>query len=69
MLKTAIEKAKAGDNLVTIGIKPTHPETGYGYINFKKITKEIINKNPVHKVERFVEKPDYDTAVKYVIGS
>ncbi|MEG6570602.1 mannose-1-phosphate guanylyltransferase [Thermoanaerobacterium thermosaccharolyticum] len=66
VLKTAIEKAKLGDNLVTIGIKPQHPETGYGYINFKKITNEIINNNPVHKVERFVEKPDYDTAVKYV---
>ncbi|MDK2805664.1 MAG: mannose-phosphate guanylyltransferase [Clostridium butyricum] len=66
VLKTAIEKAKAGNNLVTIGIKRQHPETGYGYINFKKITHEIINNNPVHKVERFVEKPDYDTAVKYV---
>ncbi|SHF52250.1 mannose-1-phosphate guanylyltransferase [Caldanaerobius fijiensis DSM 17918] len=66
VLKSAIEKAKAGDNLVTIGIKPSHPETGYGYIKFRKLTKEIINKNPVHKVEQFVEKPDYDTAVKYV---
>ncbi|WP_311062368.1 mannose-1-phosphate guanylyltransferase [Thermoanaerobacterium sp. CMT5567-10] len=66
VLKTAIEKAKSGNNLVTIGIKPQHPETGYGYINFRKITHEILNNNPVHKVERFVEKPDYDTAVKYV---
>ena len=66
ILKTAIEKSKAGDNLVTIGIKPTRAETGYGYIKFKKVTREIINKNPVHKVERFVEKPDYDIAVKYV---
>ncbi|WP_026485645.1 mannose-1-phosphate guanylyltransferase [Caldanaerobius polysaccharolyticus] len=66
VLKSAIEKAKAGDNLVTIGIKPSHPETGYGYIKFRKLTKEIINKNPVHKVEQFVEKPDYDTAVRYV---
>ncbi|ADL68461.1 Mannose-1-phosphate guanylyltransferase [Thermoanaerobacterium thermosaccharolyticum DSM 571] len=66
VLKTAIEKAKSGNNLVTIGIKPLHPETGYGYINFRKITHEILNNNPVHKVERFVEKPDYDTAVKYV---
>ncbi|WP_434578839.1 mannose-1-phosphate guanylyltransferase [Thermoanaerobacterium thermosaccharolyticum] len=66
VLKTAIEKAKSGNNLVTIGIKPQHPETGYGYINFKKITNEIFHNNPVYKVERFVEKPDYDTAVKYV---
>lgn len=65
-IKDSDKKAKPGDNLVTIGIKPTHPETGYGYIKFKKVTIEIINKNPVHKVERFVEKPDCDTAVKYV---
>ncbi|KKC30219.1 mannose-1-phosphate guanylyltransferase [Caldanaerobacter subterraneus] len=66
ILKTAIEKAKAGDNLVTIGIKPTRPETGYGYIKFRKMTKEIINGNPVHKVEKFVEKPGYEVAVRYV---
>ncbi|UZQ83679.1 sugar phosphate nucleotidyltransferase [Thermoanaerobacter sp. RKWS2] len=51
---------------MTIGIKPIRPETGYGYIKFKKVTREIINKNTVHKVERFVEKPDYDVAVRYV---
>jgi mannose-1-phosphate guanylyltransferase len=66
VLKTAIEKAKAGDNLVTIGIKPTRPETGYGYIKFRKMTKEIINGSPVHKVEKFVEKPGYEVAVRYV---
>ncbi|MGF7399134.1 mannose-1-phosphate guanylyltransferase [Thermoanaerobacterium thermosaccharolyticum] len=66
VLVSALEKAQDGDNLVTIGIKPTHPETGYGYINFKKLTNEIINNNPIYKVEKFVEKPDHDTAVKYV---
>ncbi|WP_132040430.1 sugar phosphate nucleotidyltransferase [Caldanaerobacter subterraneus] len=66
ILKTAIEKAKLGDNLVTIGIKPTRPETGYGYIKFRKMTKEIINGNPVHKVEKFVEKPGYEVTVGYV---
>ncbi|MDK2828118.1 MAG: mannose-phosphate guanylyltransferase [Clostridium butyricum] len=30
ILKAVIEKAKSGSNLVTIGIKPLHPETGYG---------------------------------------
>jgi len=65
-IKDSDKKAKPGDNLVTIGIKSTHPETGYGYIKFRKMTKEIINGNPVHKVEKFVEKPGYEVAVRYV---
>ncbi len=48
--------------LVTFGIKPTKPHTGYGYIK----PKERLNGGFV--VERFVEKPDYETAKKYVEG-
>lgn len=44
------------DYLVTFGIKPTHPETGFGYIEYSD--------NNV--VKGFHEKPDYETAVKYV---
>ena len=48
--------------LMTIGIKPSRPETGYGYIQVPK-----QNTLPdVMKVEMFKEKPDYDTAVKFV---
>ncbi|MCM8901688.1 mannose-1-phosphate guanylyltransferase/mannose-6-phosphate isomerase [Caldicoprobacter algeriensis] len=65
-LETAIQEAEKGDNLVIIGIKPTRPETGYGYINFDENTKKVVNKNCVYKVERFVEKPDYSTAIKYI---
>jgi mannose-1-phosphate guanylyltransferase/mannose-6-phosphate isomerase len=46
--------------IVTFGIKPTYPETGYGYI---KIQNEL---NTGYKVEKFVEKPDLDTAKKYL---
>ena len=35
-LKTALDVVEEGDNLATIGITPNYPETGYGYINFKK---------------------------------
>lgn len=48
--------------LVTIGIKPTEPHTGYGYI---KIGRKITD-SPVHEVEKFVEKPDLATAQKYL---
>lgn len=58
-----VEKAKIiaeQGYIVTFGIKPTYPETGYGYI---KTEKELNNG---YKVERFVEKPNYKTAQKYL---
>lgn len=48
--------------LLTIGIKPESPHTGYGYI---KIGQKI-NKSSAHKVEEFVEKPNLETAQKYL---
>jgi mannose-1-phosphate guanylyltransferase len=52
--------AKEG-KLVTFGIVPTHPETGYGYIK-----KGEQQKNSTFKVAQFVEKPDEATAISYL---
>ena len=54
--------AKNQNALMTIGIKPSRPETGYGYIQVPKqeTLPEIV------KVEMFKEKPNYDTALKFV---
>jgi mannose-1-phosphate guanylyltransferase/mannose-6-phosphate isomerase len=59
---SAFEKAEklADDYLVTFGIKPTKPHTGYGYIK----PRESVDGGFV--VEKFVEKPDYETAKVYV---
>ena len=46
--------------IVTIGITPNRPETGYGYIKFNKCNDKVI------KVERFVEKPDLENAKRYL---
>ena len=54
--------SKNQNALMTIGIKPSRPETGYGYIQVPK--QETLP--DVVKVEMFKEKPDYDTAVKFV---
>ena len=54
--------SKNKNALMTIGIKPSRPETGYGYIQVPK--QETLP--DVVKVEMFKEKPDYDTAVKFV---
>lgn len=51
--------------LLTLGIRPTGPETGYGYL---EIGEEIGGEGtiPVHRVKRFVEKPDRTTAEGYL---
>lgn len=59
-LKKAVTAAMDGSNLVTIGITPTYPETGYGYINFGS------EAGSAYEVERFVEKPDLKTAEGYL---
>lgn len=51
--------------LMTIGIKPSRPETGYGYIQVGK-KEDGRQKTEVEKVMNFKEKPDYETAVKFV---
>jgi len=56
--------AKAG-YIVTFGIKPAKPETGYGYIK-ADAQEENINGAGYFKVDAFVEKPDLDTATRYV---
>ena len=57
-------KAAAEDWLVCLGIEPTYPETGYGYI---ELGNEEIAPH-VKKVSRFVEKPAQETAQRYVDG-
>lgn len=61
-LKDACEVAEENTNLVTIGITPDYPETGYGYIKFDS---DICNKR-AFKVERFVEKPSLELAKEYL---
>lgn len=60
--KKARAAAKLG-NIVTFGIKPDHPATGYGYI---QPGKGISGASPAQTVAAFVEKPDAKTAAKYL---
>jgi mannose-1-phosphate guanylyltransferase len=61
-LKSAAEFAYKSKGLVTIGIVPTRPETGYGYI---QIDENETEPN-IHKVYTFAEKPNYATAVRFL---
>jgi mannose-1-phosphate guanylyltransferase len=60
-VRTAIEGAKSG-YLMTVGIEPTRPETGYGYIK----RAEDGGSGGIIQVEEFVEKPQYEVAQSYV---
>lgn len=65
ILKIAAQVAEQDDNIVTIGIKPDHAETGYGYIKMgNRITARGLE--AVYRVESFIEKPDKDTAMRYL---
>lgn len=63
ILEKSIKVAQENEKLVTIGITPTFPSTGYGYINFDK--KNGCN-DIAYDVIEFVEKPHYEKAKSYV---
>jgi mannose-1-phosphate guanylyltransferase len=67
VLQRGVHVAHENDALVTIGIKPTHPETGYGYIQFEDSSEQ----NPyavdgIYRVKTFAEKPNLETAEKFL---
>ena len=69
-LATGIEVAKASNALVTIGVKPTFPATGYGYLRIDTSGQFKIKgpglKTRVHRVKGFVEKPNFQTAIRFL---
>jgi mannose-1-phosphate guanylyltransferase len=62
-LRQGIALLKEG-GIVTVGITPTHPETGYGYIE----RGPALGRGQAYRVNRFVEKPDLETARTYLAG-
>ncbi|MFC1867314.1 mannose-1-phosphate guanylyltransferase [Thermodesulfobacteriota bacterium] len=58
-------KVAESGGIVTLGIVPTRPETGYGYIRRSKSGPDSY-KTPVYDVSAFVEKPDIETAGEYL---
>lgn len=63
--ETAVQGAEKG-KIVTIGITPDRPASGYGYIKVNRKMQTIFGKQALYETEAFVEKPDLDTAKKYV---
>jgi len=65
ILETAAAKAQE-DCLVTIGIRPDRPETGYGYIEFDPESGETVEGMEIKSVNKFTEKPDEETAETFI---
>jgi len=65
VMRAAFEAAESQEALVTVGIEPSFPATGYGYIQRGEAVA-TFDGLPVHGVRRFVEKPDEATACGYV---
>jgi mannose-1-phosphate guanylyltransferase len=61
-INQSLETASEQDCLITLGIKPSRPDTGYGYIQFNSST---IN-GDFHKVKTFTEKPNLDLAKTFI---
>src|SRR5215510_3071144 len=65
VLRVAAAVAQPSNRLVTIGIQPTHPETGYGYIRADEDQLQVDG-HAVFRVAQFVEKPSRHTAEQFL---
>ena len=66
VLRVAAEKAEEPGALVTIGITPNFPSTGYGYIQFAHDAPQPADRLSARPVRTFAEKPDIDTAERFL---
>jgi len=65
VLHSAVSFSESNEYLLTIGITPKNPETGYGYIQ-RNDTVLYHNGKPIYKVKTFAEKPNLETAERFI---
>lgn len=65
IINSCLDFTSDTDAIVTLGITPTCPETGYGYIQADLSSCSLRNKE-IYRIDSFKEKPDLDTAKKYI---
>lgn len=65
VVKMCMKFTAETDSIVTLGMRPTRPETGYGYIEADLSATSARNKE-IFRVEKFREKPELETAIKYI---
>ena len=62
VVETGLDFVNQNSSLLTLGIKPSRIETGYGYIQIENKNEPIIDNQTIKKVKTFTEKPDYNLA-------
>jgi mannose-1-phosphate guanylyltransferase len=65
VVKMCMKFTAETDSIVTLGMRPTRPETGYGYIEADLSATSARNKE-IFRVEKFREKPELETAIKFI---
>ena len=65
VISSALDYTQNSDAILTLGMKPTRPETGYGYIEADLSSASASNRE-IFRVDSFKEKPDIETAEKYI---
>ena len=65
VITSCLKFAGETDAVVTLGMKPTRPETGYGYIQ-ADLTSNSPRNREIYRVDQFKEKPDLETAKHYI---
>jgi mannose-1-phosphate guanylyltransferase len=65
LLSAAVERAHQSSELITLGIQPDRPETGYGYIEYGELNA-VVQGRMCYKVKRFVEKPTSQRAQEFL---
>lgn len=65
VIKSALDFTADSDAIVTLGMKPSRPETGYGYIKADLASSSLRNKE-IFRVDAFKEKPNLETAKEYL---
>lgn len=65
VITACLKFTSESDAIVTLGMKPTRPETGYGYIEADMAQASARNKG-IYRVMKFREKPELETAIKYI---
>jgi mannose-1-phosphate guanylyltransferase len=66
LIRIAVDAARESDVLITLGIQPSRPDTGYGYIQFVDDRAHSLHGGLLHKVKTFTEKPNLELAKMFV---
>ena len=65
-IQSGMDRLEQSNDLITLGIQPQNPNTGYGYIQYDRGDQEVHLNRSVFDVRAFTEKPDEETAKRFL---